>query len=269
MDRFKRVLSVSASHWKLILPTSLLTPILSVMLGLFLQTIFYEIAHNLPFLYRQDAHISLPLCRFAPTLQGCEPYNGILSGQQIWALAQQVGQAGGLVINLGLAGVMAWGITRTIGQKKLTSGLLLGFTIYAISMPLALLLDIPLNWHTLQGVLDFLSLLLIPLSAYLGTRLAWRRLDHNPPQLLRFRSGEAGHLVETGGESLSEREMDVLALVASGYKNKEIAGLLHISPATVKTHLIHIYSKLGVNSRTAAVTKALAYSLLQQDTQEP
>lgn len=46
-------------------------------------------------------------------------------------------------------------------------------------------------------------------------------------------------------ENLSAREIEVLQLVAKGASNKEIGKELHISTATVKTHLIHIYNKLG------------------------
>lgn len=56
--------------------------------------------------------------------------------------------------------------------------------------------------------------------------------------------------------SLSARELEVLSLVAAGYSNTEIAGRLHLSETTVKSHLAHIYPKLGVNSRTAAVAEA-------------
>ncbi|MGB7342378.1 MAG: response regulator transcription factor [Phototrophicaceae bacterium] len=58
-------------------------------------------------------------------------------------------------------------------------------------------------------------------------------------------------------ENLSAREIDVLKLVAKGNSNKEIGKVLHISTATVKTHLIHIYNKLGVTDRTSAVTTAI------------
>lgn len=60
-----------------------------------------------------------------------------------------------------------------------------------------------------------------------------------------------------GGEPLSAREREVLALVAKGTSNREIARELFISEATVKTHLTHLYAKLGVNDRAAAV--AVAY----------
>ncbi|QIY64725.1 response regulator [Streptomyces sp. RPA4-2] len=54
-------------------------------------------------------------------------------------------------------------------------------------------------------------------------------------------------------DSLSGREREVLALVAKGTSNREIARVLFISEATVKTHLTHLYAKLGVNDRAAAV----------------
>ncbi|MGW7522953.1 response regulator [Streptomyces sp. NPDC054783] len=55
------------------------------------------------------------------------------------------------------------------------------------------------------------------------------------------------------GEPLSAREREVLVLVAKGTSNREIARELFISEATVKTHLTHLYAKLGVNDRAAAV----------------
>ncbi|GAA3891462.1 response regulator [Streptomyces sp. NPDC003631] len=60
-----------------------------------------------------------------------------------------------------------------------------------------------------------------------------------------------------GNEPLSVREREVLALVAKGTSNREIARVLFISEATVKTHLTHLYAKLGVKDRAAAV--AVAY----------
>ncbi|MBO0511725.1 response regulator [Streptomyces beijiangensis] len=60
-----------------------------------------------------------------------------------------------------------------------------------------------------------------------------------------------------GNETLSAREREVLVLVAKGTSNREIARELFISEATVKTHLTHIYAKLDVKDRAAAV--AVAY----------
>jgi ATP/maltotriose-dependent transcriptional regulator MalT len=53
---------------------------------------------------------------------------------------------------------------------------------------------------------------------------------------------------------LTHRELEVLELVAQGLTNRQVAHALFISPATVRTHLEHIYEKLGVRTRTGAVT---------------
>ncbi|MGN9812525.1 response regulator [Micromonospora sp. BQ11] len=63
-------------------------------------------------------------------------------------------------------------------------------------------------------------------------------------------------------ESPSPREIEVLRLVARGLSNAEIGRELHISEATVKTHLLRSFAKLGVSDRTAAVTTAMAAGLL-------
>ncbi|MFI9580541.1 response regulator [Streptomyces sp. NPDC052236] len=60
-----------------------------------------------------------------------------------------------------------------------------------------------------------------------------------------------------GNDKLSSREQDVLRLVAKGTSNREIAAILFISEATVKTHLTHVYGKLRAKDRAAAV--AIAY----------
>ncbi|WP_233162131.1 response regulator [Glycomyces salinus] len=62
---------------------------------------------------------------------------------------------------------------------------------------------------------------------------------------------------------LSDREIEVLALVAKGRSNREIAAELFIGEATVKTHLLHVYAKLEVGDRAAAVASAYERGLLQ------
>ena len=63
-------------------------------------------------------------------------------------------------------------------------------------------------------------------------------------------------------EPLSERELEVLRLVASGRSNREIARELYVSLATVKTHINNTYRKLGANSRTRAVARARDFNLV-------
>jgi DNA-binding NarL/FixJ family response regulator len=71
-----------------------------------------------------------------------------------------------------------------------------------------------------------------------------------------------GRMRAPDAESLSQRELDVLRLVAAGTTNRESAARLFISEATVKTHLAHIYAKLGVSDRAAAVAVAFSRGLL-------
>jgi DNA-binding NarL/FixJ family response regulator len=75
----------------------------------------------------------------------------------------------------------------------------------------------------------------------------------------------AGRLVrqvrQPVGPALSAREVQVLGLVAKGLTNAEIGRALHISEATVKTHLLRTFGKLDVSDRTAAVTTAMARGL--------
>jgi DNA-binding NarL/FixJ family response regulator len=67
-----------------------------------------------------------------------------------------------------------------------------------------------------------------------------------------------GQIRQPAAEPLSQRELEVLELIAQGSTNREAARQLFISEATVKSHLLHLYAKLGVNDRAAAV--AIAFS---------
>jgi LuxR family transcriptional regulator, maltose regulon positive regulatory protein len=63
-------------------------------------------------------------------------------------------------------------------------------------------------------------------------------------------------------EALSERELEVLRLIAEGLSNKEIAKRLELAPSTVKWYVNELYGKLGVNSRTRAIARATVLNLL-------
>ena len=65
------------------------------------------------------------------------------------------------------------------------------------------------------------------------------------------------------GPLLTEREMTILELLARGSANKDMAKMLFVSEATVKSHLSHIYTKLGVETRSGAVAKAIEQRIIR------
>lgn len=84
-----------------------------------------------------------------------------------------------------------------------------------------------------------------------------------------IRAVAAGHKIpprrvnDASGGLLSEREIEVIELVAKGLSNAEIGRTLHISKATVKTHLIKIFRKLEASDRTSAVTNAIERKIIR------
>jgi DNA-binding NarL/FixJ family response regulator len=72
-----------------------------------------------------------------------------------------------------------------------------------------------------------------------------------------------GRMQRPAPAALSPRELEILRLVAKGATNRQAAAELFISEATVKTHLLHAFGKLGVSDRTAAVAIALERGLLR------
>ncbi len=72
-----------------------------------------------------------------------------------------------------------------------------------------------------------------------------------------------GRMRAPAEEALSPRELEILQAVARGLSNKEIGRRLYVSEATVKTHLLRIFDKLGVDDRTAAVTVALERGIIR------
>jgi LuxR family maltose regulon positive regulatory protein len=99
----------------------------------------------------------------------------------------------------------------------------------------------------------------VPL-AYLGRLM--RALDHGAapaaPTATARRSAGVPGLVE----ALTERELDVLRLLAAGRSNRQIAGELYVALDTVKKHVTHIFEKLGAANRTEASARARELGLL-------
>ncbi|MCU1347712.1 MAG: two component transcriptional regulator, LuxR family, partial [Acidobacteria bacterium] len=84
------------------------------------------------------------------------------------------------------------------------------------------------------------------------TERIYKSLGEHPPDFS----------AEVPPEALTEREIDVLRLMAGGYNNREIGDLLHLSEGTVKNHISSLLAKLGVRDRTRAVLKAIALVIL-------
>jgi DNA-binding NarL/FixJ family response regulator len=77
--------------------------------------------------------------------------------------------------------------------------------------------------------------------------------------------GAAGHQTRrlpSAAGGLSDREVEVLALLVRGLSNKQIAGQLSISARTVGSHIEHIYTKIGVSARGAAAMYAMRHGLV-------
>jgi LuxR family maltose regulon positive regulatory protein len=101
---------------------------------------------------------------------------------------------------------------------------------------------------------------------YIGRILAAFRAEQRPRAAeaeLQPALGEAAANRHASGSPLTERELEILGLLAERLSDKEIARQLHISPGTVKRHASTIYSKLGVHDRRKAVAKAVGLAILQ------
>jgi LuxR family maltose regulon positive regulatory protein len=102
-----------------------------------------------------------------------------------------------------------------------------------------------------------------PLSIYADKLLAAFGPLTDRPQIPRAKGPLwEGHDVVNPIEPLSDRDREVLQLVATGLSNSQIAARLIVTTGTVKTHINHIFGKLGVQSRTQAVARARELGLL-------
>jgi DNA-binding CsgD family transcriptional regulator len=106
----------------------------------------------------------------------------------------------------------------------------------------------PTGWYP-----GLLALAFMLLGAWASHRLRRRRAD-TPFEINRAALSSLG---------VSEREMEVLELVADGKSNKEIAQRLSVSPNTVKTHLANVFGKLGARRRTEAICRARELGILR------
>lgn len=101
---------------------------------------------------------------------------------------------------------------------------------------------------------------MVPIAQRESTRVARQRAPME--QTLGHRPGHPPAAKRQGARTLSQREVEVLRLVAEGASNRAIAATLSLSERTVTTHVFHILAKLGLTSRTAAAVYAVRQGLV-------
>ncbi|MBJ7598385.1 HD domain-containing phosphohydrolase [Candidatus Nephthysia bennettiae] len=103
-------------------------------------------------------------------------------------------------------------------------------------------------------------------AAEVRGELSTGRLDRRAAEAVLAAAGQpsaSGRAARSWPAGLTDREVEVLRLLARGHPNKHVARSLHVSGATVKTHIINLYGKIGVNTRSGATLFALEHDLIQ------
>lgn len=154
-----------------------------------------------------------------------------------------------------LAAVLA--IVLVLGPKAAAAGLVLAAAVASLGSALGEHEDVRVGEAYVQMAAYLLagSMAILVVSLALGPRAAMeaRGRRGRPRQPVPLPSGA----VPVGPERLTERELEILRLAATGISVTELSRLLYISENTVKTHLTHVYAKLAVRGRTDAVRAAL------------
>ncbi|OGQ93609.1 MAG: hypothetical protein A2464_06230 [Deltaproteobacteria bacterium RIFOXYC2_FULL_48_10] len=128
-------------------------------------------------------------------------------------------------------------------------------------------LALPISENAVYPVFDDTGNLVNSVSLQINTSRLKNQIQEQHEQILKLEAAlRTDQQNETAMDSsrpsektdfgLTNREIEVLKLIAEGYTNNEISGMLFISPHTVKSHMIHIFNKLGVNDRTQAAVLA-------------
>jgi len=115
---------------------------------------------------------------------------------------------------------------------------------------------------SLEVYLGVIASLFLIIGVYFGSKMGKKReIQKSGGTLYNTANSETiNPAIET---DLSSRELEVLLNISHGLSNKEIADKLFVSLNTIKTHTANIYSKLGVKSRTQAISRAKSLNLIQ------
>lgn len=156
-----------------------------------------------------------------------------------------------VVMDIGLPGIDGIETTRLIKQNWPKTRVVM-LTVHQLEQEVLASLSAGADAYCLKDS-DPAGILLAIQAAALGSAYLDQRIAH----LVINRLGPI-----STDSPLSKRELEVLKLIADGFRNKEIAEVLNMSLSTVKTHIEEILQKLSVNDRTQAAVKALRRGLL-------
>ncbi len=143
---------------------------------------------------------------------------------------------------------------KTRSRQTLRTILIYGAALAAGSLGLQWLqYKLLIRAHPMEAWLVLLAVAFMALGIWVGVRLSHRRTVSEFEPNVRAR--------ETLG--ISDRELEVLELLAAGQSNKEIANQLKLSPNTVKTHIARLFDKLEVRRRTEAILRARELGMIR------
>jgi DNA-binding NarL/FixJ family response regulator len=188
-----------------------------------------------------------------------------LSGEALLELLE-AGQPDVILQDLGLPGMSGIDVTRTVKRRWPQVEVLI-FTIFDEEEKVIEAVKAGASGYLLKGttaerMVDAIREVRSG-GSVIQPNLARRLLRHFHVPVEAAPPQPSAHREEPPPRPLTEREVEILRLIAKGLSNNEAAGVLGLSRATVRTHLEHIYEKLEVTNRVEAVTEGLRKGLIE------
>ncbi len=159
-----------------------------------------------------------------------------------------------VILDLKMPGIGGIAAIRKIRQESPDSKIII-FTTYGVEEDVISAIEAGANGYLLKGMASSEILNAVRTASQGGSPV--------DPTVARFLMSRIGRPQESEIGALSDREHEVLELMAQGLRNREIADKLFITEKTVKAHVGSILSKLNVPDRTAAVTTALRRGIIE------